>query len=151
MSAFIINLSPKDQDSNPKDFNLNVSSNSDKPDETQPNIVLSTPGSEDRSIGAKLVRVIIEKHAPELPPKDGNDISHKDQDRRPGTTKKDEIRLIMNRQLSITLRCLTSAEIESATKPSKKKVIKIRKAEGVYPSARMASKYMFRLSKYGIK
>ena len=142
---------PKDQDSNPKDFNLNISSSSDKPDEAQSNIVLLTPGSEDRSIGAELVHVIIEKHGPELPPKDGNVISNKDQDHRPGTTKKDEIRLIMNHQPSITLRCLISAEIENATKPSKKKVIKIRKAEGVYPSARTASKYMFRLSKYGIK
>ena len=113
--------------------------------------MLSTPGSEDRSIGAKLVHVIIEKHGPELPPKDGNVISNKDQDCRPGTTKKDEIRLIMNHQPSITLRHLTSAEIESATKPSKKKVIKIRKAEGVYPSARTASKYIFGLSKYSIK
>ena len=103
------------------------------------------------SIGAELVHAIIEKHGPELPPKDGNVIMIKDQDLRPGTTKRDEIRLIMNHQPAIALRCLTSAEIESATKPSKKKVIKIRKAGGVYPSARTASKYMFRLSKYGIK
>ena len=151
-----INLLPKDQDTNPKDLNLNISSSGDKPDEAQPdeaqpNIVLSTLGSEDRSIGAELVRVIIEKHGPELPPKDGNVISNKIQDRRPGTTKWDEIRLIMNRQPSIALRCPTSAEIENATKPSKKKVIKTIKAEGVYPRARTASKYMFRLSKYSIK
>ena len=152
-----LNLSPKDQGTNPKDLNLDISSSSDKSDEAQPdeaqlNIVLSTPGSEDRSIGAELMHVIIEKHGPELPPKDGNIISNKNQDRRPGTTKKDEIRLIMNCQPSIALKCLTSVEIENATKPSsKKKVIKTIKAEGVYPSARTASKYMFRLSKYGIK
>ena len=146
-----VNLSPKVKDSNPKDSNLNISSNTDKPDKAQPNIVFPSPGSEDRSIGAELVCAIIEKHGPELPPKDGNIIMNKDQDCRPGTTTKDEIRPIMNHQPLITLRCLTSAEIESATKPSKKKVIKIRKAEGVYPSARTASKYMFGLSKYGIK
>ena len=56
----------------------------------------------------------------------------------------------MNCQPLITLRHLTSAEIENTTKPLKRKVIKIRKDE-VYPSARTASKYMFRLSKYGIK
>ena len=71
-----VNLLPKDQDFNPKDFNLNISSSSDKPDEAQPNIVLSTPRSEDRSIGAELVHAIIEKHGPELPPKDGNIISN---------------------------------------------------------------------------
>ena len=141
-----VNLSPK-----AKDSNLNISSNIDKPDQAQPNIVLPSPGSEDRSIGAELVHAIIEKHNPELQPKDGNVIKNKDQDHRPGTTKKDEIRLIMNRQPSIALKCLTSTEIESAMKPSKKKVIKIRKAEGVYPSARTVSKYMFRFSKYGIK
>ena len=148
-----LNLSSKEHDTNPKDLNLNISSSSNKSDEAQrdeaqPNIVLSTPGSEDRSIGAELVHVIIEKHGLELPPKDGNVISNKNQDCRPGTTKKDEIRLIMNRQPSIILRRLTSAKIENATKPSKKKLIKTIKAEGVYPSARTASKYMFRLSKY---
>ena len=151
-----LNLSSKDHDTNPKDLNLNISSSSNKLDEAQRdeaqlNIVLLTPGSEDKSIGAELVCVIIEKHGLELPPKDGSINSNKNQDRRPGTTKKDEIRFIMNCQPSIALRCLTTAEIKNATKPSKKKLIKTIKAEGVYPSTRTASKYMLRLSKYGIK
>ena len=113
--------------------------------------MLPSPESEDKSISAELVHAIIVKHGPELPAKDGNVHNNKDQYHRPGTTKNDEIKRIMNNQPTIALRCLTSTGIEGATKPSMKKVTKIRKAEGVYPSARTASKYMFRLSKYGIK
>ena len=91
------------------------------------------------------MRAIIVKHGPELPAKHGKVNITKDQDRRPGTTKDDEIKCIMNNQLTIALRCLTSAEIKGATKPSMKKVTKVRKAVGTYPSARAASKYMFRL------
>ena len=139
-----VNLPPKHKDPN-------ISSTTDKTDNAQPNLVLPSPESEDKSISAELVRAIIVKHGPEFPAKDGKVNNTKDQDRRPGTTKNDEIKCIMNNQPTITLRRLTSAEIEGATKPSTKKVTKIRKAEGIYPGARTASKYMFRLSQYGIK
>ena len=82
-----VNLPLKDKDSNP-----NIISTTDKPDKAQPNLVLPSPGSEDKSISVELVCAIIEKHGLEFPAKDGNIIKNKDQDRRPGTIKKDELR-----------------------------------------------------------
>ena len=57
----------------------------------------------------------------------------------------------MNNQPTIAIKWLTNTEIEHASKPTMKKVIKVRKAVGIYPSASTASKYKFRLSQYGIK
>ena len=91
-----MNLPPKDKDPNP-----NISLTTDKTDKAQPNLVLLSPESEDKSISAELVHAIIEKHGPKLPAKDGNVINNKDQDCRPDTTKKDKIKCIMNNQPSI--------------------------------------------------
>ena len=55
----------------PKDKDPNISSTTDKTDNAQPNLVLPSPESEDKSISAELVCAIIVKHGPELPAKHG--------------------------------------------------------------------------------
>ena len=113
--------------------------------------MLLSPESEDKSIGAELVRAIIVKHGPELSAKHGKVNTAKDHDRRAGTTKEDKIKCIIDNQPTLILNRLTSAEVKCASKPPMEKVIKAKKAVGIYPNASTASKYKFKLSQYGIK
>ena len=136
-------LPPKAQ--NPVNV-TDVDSSTDKTDKAQLNLVLPSPESEDKSIGAELVHATIVKHGPELPAKHGKINIAKDQDRRAGTTKEEEIRCIIDNQPIIGLKRLTSAEIEHASKPPMKKLIRAKKAVEIYPNASTASKFKFKLS-----
>ena len=143
-----VKLLPKARDPvNVTDIDLST----DKTDKAQLNLVLLSPESQDESIGAELVHAIIVKHGPELSAKHGKVNIAKDRDRRADTTKEDEIKHIIDNQPTIALKRLTCAEIERASKPSMKKVIKAKKAVEIYPNASTASKYKFKLSQYGIK
>ena len=128
-----------------------VDLSTDKTDKAQLNVVLPSPESEDKSIGAELVSAIIVKHGPELPAKHGKVNITKDWDHRAGTTDEEEIRCILDNQPITSLKRLTSTEIECASKPSMKKLIRAKKAVGIYPNASTASKFKFKLSQYGIK
>ena len=55
----------------PKDKDPNISLTTNKTDNAQPNLVLPSPESEDKSISAELVHAIIVKHGLELPAKHG--------------------------------------------------------------------------------
>ena len=128
-----------------------IDTSTDKTEKAQLNLVLPSPESEDESIGAELVHAIIVKHGPELSAKHGKVNTDKDHDGRAGTTKEDKIKHIIDNQPTLILKRLTSTEVKRTSKPPMKKVIKAKKAVGIYPNASTASKYKFKLSQYGIK
>ena len=107
--------------------------------------------SEDKSTGAELVDAIIINMDPNCLQNMAKSTSLKDRDCRAGTTKDEEIRCIIHNQPIIGLKRLTSAEIEHASKPPMQKLIRAKKAVGIYPNASTASKFKFKLSQYGIK